>query len=58
MSDEEIYQKFIEYMNNPVWQFTESVYKLPMITSFISPEEAEFFTGFPMGHKTLEEIAA
>jgi Na+-translocating ferredoxin:NAD+ oxidoreductase subunit B len=58
MSDEEIYQKFIEYMNNPVWKFTESVHKMPMITSFISPEEAEFLTGFPMGPKTLEEIAA
>jgi hypothetical protein len=58
MSDQEVYQKFIEYMNNPVWKFTESEFRMPMITSFISPEEAEFLTGFPMRSSTLEEIAA
>ena len=57
MSNEEIYQKFIDYMNNPVFEFTESEFKMPMITSFITPEEAEFLTGFPMSGKTLEEIA-
>jgi hypothetical protein len=57
MSNEEIYQKFIDYMNNPVFEFTESESKMPMITSFITPEEAEFLTGFPMSGKTLEEIA-
>lgn len=39
MADEEIYQKFIDYMNNPVFEFTESEFKMPMITSFITPEE-------------------
>ncbi|MBW1983391.1 MAG: hypothetical protein JRI53_01620 [Deltaproteobacteria bacterium] len=58
MTDQEIYQKFIDYMNNPVWEFTESEFKMPMITSFITPEEAEFLTGFPMRSSTLEEIAA
>jgi hypothetical protein len=57
MSNEEVYQKFIDYMNNPVFEFTESESKMPMITSFITPEEAEFLTGFPMSGKTLEEIA-
>ena len=57
MSAEEIYQKFIDYMNNPVIEFTESESKMPMITSFITPKEAEFLTGFPMSNKTLEEIA-
>jgi len=47
MTDQEIYQKFIEYMENPFWKFTESEHKMPMITSFISPEEAEFLTGLP-----------
>ena len=58
MSEQEIYQKFIEYMNNPVWKFTESEFKMPMITSFITPEEAAFLTEFPMRSSTLEEIAA
>ncbi|MFH1138691.1 MAG: hypothetical protein V1816_21655 [Pseudomonadota bacterium] len=57
MSPEEVYQKFIDYMNNPVIEFTESESKMPMITSFITPEEAAFLTGFPMSNKTLEEIA-
>lgn len=57
MTDQEIYDKFIEYMNNPVWEFTESEHKMPMITSFISPEEAEFMTGFPKRNASLEEIA-
>ncbi len=54
----EIYQKFIDYMNNPVWEFTESEHMMPMITSFLTPEEAEFLTGFPQQAKTIEEIAA
>ena len=60
MTEEEIYQKFIDYMNNPVWEFTESEHMMPMITSFITPEEAEFLTGFPMlpqNPMTLEQIA-
>ncbi|MBU3913914.1 hypothetical protein KKA14_00085 [bacterium] len=58
MTDMEIYQKFIDYLDNPIWKFTESEHKMPMITTFISPEEASFLTGFPKGGKTLEEIAA
>ena len=58
MADQGIYEKFIEYMNNPVFEFTESEFKMSMITSFITPEEAEFLTGFPMSGKSLEEIAA
>ena len=57
MTDDEIYQKFIEYMSNPVFGFTESEHKMPMITSFITPEEAEFLTGFPMSEASLDEIA-
>ncbi len=58
MTEKEIYQNFIDYMDNPVWKFTDSEHKMPMITSFISPEEALFLTGFPQSSKSLEEIAA
>ncbi|MEE8398894.1 MAG: 4Fe-4S binding protein [Desulfobacterales bacterium] len=54
MTDQEIYQKFVEYMGH---QFPESEHMMPMITSFLSPEEADFITGFPMNAKTIEEIA-
>ncbi len=57
MSEQEIYQKFIEYMNNPVWEFTKSVHLMPMIKAFLTPEEAEFLTGFPQSSQTLEQIA-
>jgi hypothetical protein len=42
MTDQEIYQKLIDYLDNPVWGFPESEHLMPMITSFITPEEAEF----------------
>ncbi len=57
MTNDEIYQRFIDYVDNPVWKFTESEHKMPMITSFLTPEEAAFLTGFPLSSKTLEEIA-
>jgi len=58
MTDQEIYQKFIEWVDSPIMEFTESDSMIPMITSYITPEEAEFLTGFPMANKSLEELAA
>lgn len=58
MKNEEIYRRFIEYMNNPVIEFTASEHMMPMIKSFITPEEAEFLTGFPFRAARLEDIAA
>ncbi len=57
MTDQEIYKKFIEWMNNPMMEFTESEVMMPMITSYITPEEAEFLTGFPWNSKSLAELA-
>lgn len=57
MTDEAIYQAFIDYVNNPIVGLIDSEHKMPMITSFITPEEAAFLTGFPMKNATLEEIA-
>ena len=57
MTEQEIYEKFIKWMDNPMMELTESESMMPMITSWITPEEAEFLTGFPWGSKTLEEIA-
>ncbi len=58
MTDQEIYQRFIDYLNNPVFGFTESEHMMPMIRSFITPEEAELMTGFPTTDTSLDEIAA
>lgn len=57
MTDEKIYQKFIEWVDNPILEVTESEWLMPMIKSRITPEEAEFLTGFPMTGKSLEELA-
>jgi hypothetical protein len=57
MTDEEIYQAFIDYVSNPIVGLIDSEHKMPMITSFITPEEAAFLTGFPQKNATLEEIA-
>ena len=57
MSNEELYQKFIEWVGNPAWRFVESEHLMPMITSFITPEEAEFIIGFPREDTSLDEIA-
>lgn len=42
MREQEIYEKFIKWMDNPLMEWTESEMMMPMITSFITPEEAEF----------------
>jgi len=57
VTDYEIYEKFIEYVSNPAWEFTASEHKMPMVTSFLTPEEAEFLTGFPKKTASLDEIA-
>ena len=59
MNDQEkqAYRDFIEYVSNPLVEFTESEHMMPMITSHIAPEEAAFLTGFPLSPKSLEEIA-
>jgi len=57
MTEQEIYEKFIKWLDNPMMELTESEVMMPMITSFITPEEAEFLTGFPWSTKSLEELA-
>jgi NAD-dependent dihydropyrimidine dehydrogenase PreA subunit len=57
MAEQDAYQKLVEWLNNPVWELTESEAMMPMFTSYISPEEAEFMTGIPLNARTLEEIA-
>ncbi len=57
MTDQKIYRKFIKYYDLPVWEFTESEHLMPMVASFLSPEEADFLTGFPKRPTKLEEIA-
>ena len=57
MTDREKYQKFIKYMWSPVWEFVESEHLMPMLESYITPEQAAFLTGFPHFNTTIEELA-
>jgi len=57
MKDEEIYGKWIDHMTNGGMGFKKNEDMMRMITSWISPEEAAFTTGFPLAAKTIEEIA-
>ena len=57
MTDQEIYEKWVEYMTNGNMTFTENEHRMRMVTTFLTPEEAAFTTGFPLSAKTIEEIA-
>ena len=57
MSQEAIYQKFIQWLGKTWWQLPESDQLLPMIKARYTPEEAEFLTGFPFSGRSLEELS-
>jgi formate hydrogenlyase subunit 6/NADH:ubiquinone oxidoreductase subunit I len=58
MSEEEIYERFIEWLRKTWWGLPDSEHLLPSIRSFYSPEEAELLTGVPFRGADLEELAA
>ena len=57
MSDEEIYQAFIEWLGKTWWELTESEYMMPLIKANYTPEEAELLTGMSFSSIGLEELA-
>lgn len=57
MTEQEIYQKLVDYLENPLSELPESEWKMPMFTSRITPEEAELLIGLPWGATSLEDIA-
>ena len=57
MTEQEIYKKLVDYLETPLSELPESEWKMPMFTSRITPEEAEFLTGFPWRATSLEDIA-
>jgi len=61
MTDQEVYQEFMEWLGETWWRLTDSEIRLPMITSYVTPEEAAFLAGFPRNMldtgKTLDELA-
>ena len=57
MTEQEIYKKLVDYLETPLSELPESEWKMPMFTSHITPEEAEFLIGFPWRATSLEDIA-
>jgi NAD-dependent dihydropyrimidine dehydrogenase PreA subunit len=61
MADQEVYREFIEWLGETWWRLTDSEARLPMIASYVTPEEAAFLSGFPRNMldtgKTLDELA-
>ncbi len=58
MTDEDIYTAFSDWLGSTWWRLTESEHMMPMLTSYITPEEAAFLTGIPFSPSTPEELAA
>lgn len=61
MTEQEIYQAFIGWLGETWWRLTDSEARLPMVSSYVTPEEAAFLSGFPRrmldAGKTLDELA-
>ncbi len=57
MSNKDIFEAFIAWQKQTGVDAPESEYLMPMLESYYTPEEAEFLTGFPLGWKTIEQIA-
>jgi len=57
MSDQEIYQKFIEWLGKTWWGLPQSEHLMPMIQARYLVEEADFLTGMPFAGTTLDDLA-
>lgn len=59
MTDQEAYEKFIEYVEMPGYIPLKDIeVAKQMVTSYLTPEDAGFLTGFPKTDTSLEDIAA
>lgn len=57
MSDEEVYESLIGNLRNWIFGLPESELLLPLLRMRVTPDEAEFLSGFPHRPTTLEELA-
>ncbi|MDY7035483.1 MAG: hypothetical protein SV375_04880, partial [Thermodesulfobacteriota bacterium] len=57
MSENEVYNGLIDWLNKSWWKFTESEVLMPLITSYFTPEEAALLTGISFSSSSLEELA-
>jgi formate hydrogenlyase subunit 6/NADH:ubiquinone oxidoreductase subunit I len=57
MSVDEIYSRFIGWLDKGWWHLPPSEHLLPSIKAFLTPEEAELLTGLPFKPTELKELA-
>ena len=57
MSGQEVYVRFIEWLNRAWWGLPKSEHMMPTIMAFYTPEEAALLTGIPFSGRNLEELA-
>ena len=57
MSEQETYEKFIEWLGRTWWGLPESDQLMPIIKARYTVKEAEFLTGMPFSGSSLEELA-
>ena len=57
MSDQEVYRRFIKWLDKAWWGLPESDHLMPTIKAFYTPEEASLLTGIPFSSRSLEELA-
>jgi len=57
MSDREIYERLIDWLNQAWWKLPEADELMPLIMARYTPEEASLLTGMPFSGRNLEELA-
>ena len=57
MSEQEIYQRFIDWLRQQPWELPEAEELMPLMMTAYTPEEAELLTGMPFSGRNLEELA-
>jgi hypothetical protein len=58
MSEQETYEKFIDWLGRTWWGLPDSDQLMPIMKARYTVEEAEFLTGMPFHGSSLEELAA
>ncbi|MBW1817162.1 MAG: hypothetical protein JRJ60_08375, partial [Deltaproteobacteria bacterium] len=56
-SNDDIYQKLIDWMRKAWWGLPESEHLMSTVKSFYSPKEAALLTGIPFSGRSLEELS-
>ncbi len=57
MSEQEVYQRFIDWLRQAWWDLPEADELMPLMMARYTPEEASLLTGMPFSGKSLEELA-